>query len=62
MFENEMKKFEHALVRGFLIRGEGNICKAAKLAGMHRNTFSRKVTSYSIDKRECRRIAKEQNS
>jgi len=59
-FDHEMRKFEAALVRGILIQAAGNICQAARLAGMHRNTFGRKVYAHKIDIRECRRIAKQQ--
>ena len=59
-FDCEMQKFEAALVRGILIQAAGNISQAARLAGMHRNTFGRKVYAHKIDVRECRQIAKEQ--
>lgn len=59
-FQRAMESFETQLVRGVLIQAKGNSCQAAKIAGLHRNTFGRKVRKYKINIQECREIARAQ--
>jgi DNA-binding NtrC family response regulator len=47
-FEDAHREFEKKFIANVLTKSEGNMCKAAELLGMHRNTLSRKVTEYRL--------------
>ena len=47
-YEDAQREFEKRFIARVLIRAGGNICKAAGLLGMHRNTLSRKITEYHL--------------
>ncbi len=47
-FEDAQREFEKRFIALVLLRAEGNLCKAAALLGMHRNTLSRKMHEYSL--------------
>jgi DNA-binding NtrC family response regulator len=47
-FEDAHREFEKKFIAHVLTKSEGNMCKAAELLGMHRNTLSRKVTEYRL--------------
>lgn len=47
-FEDANREFEKRFIAHVLSRAEGNLCKAADLLGMHRNTLSRKIAEYRL--------------
>ena len=47
-YQDAQREFEKRFIARVLIRAGGNICKAAGLLGMHRNTLSRKITEYRL--------------
>jgi Fis family transcriptional regulator len=47
-FEDAQREFEKRFIAHVLIKSEGNLCRAAELLGIHRNTLSRKVTEYRL--------------
>ena len=55
-------EFDELLLATILEEEHGNICRAAKRAGLHRNTFSRRLRPEVIAKvkQECRRRQREQ--
>jgi DNA-binding NtrC family response regulator len=49
-FEDAQKEFERTFITRALARTNYNVCKAAKITGLHRNTLSRKMSAYKIRK------------
>ncbi len=47
-FEDAHREFEKKFIAQVLVKADGNLCKAAVLLGMHRNTLSRKLTEYRL--------------
>ncbi len=47
-YEDAQREFEKRFIARVLSKAEGNLCKAATLLGMHRNTLSRKITEYRL--------------
>ena len=47
-YEVAQREFEKKFIARVLSRSDGNLCKAAGLLGMHRNTLSRKMTEYRL--------------
>lgn len=47
-YEEAHREFEKRFIAHVLLKAEGNLCKAADLLGMHRNTLSRKVAEYRL--------------
>ena len=47
-FADAQREFEKRFIAHVLLRSDGNLCKAADLLGMHRNTLSRKITEYRL--------------
>jgi Fis family transcriptional regulator, factor for inversion stimulation protein len=47
-FEDAHREFEKRFIAHALIRVDGNLCRAADLLGIHRNTLSRKVSEYHL--------------
>ena len=47
-YEDAHREFEKKFIAYALTKAEGNLCKAADLLGMHRNTLSRKISEYRI--------------
>jgi DNA-binding NtrC family response regulator len=45
------REFEHRFIACALGRAKGNLCKAADLLGMHRNTLARKLVQHRIRRR-----------
>jgi DNA-binding NtrC family response regulator len=45
------REFEHRFITCALTRSDGNLCQAAKLLGIHRNTLSRKIAEHRIRRR-----------
>jgi DNA-binding protein Fis len=47
-YEDAQKEFEKKFISHVLEQSDGNLCKAATMLGMHRNTLSRKITEYRL--------------
>ena len=47
-FEDAHREFEKRFIAHALIKVDGNLCRAADLLGIHRNTLSRKVSEYHL--------------
>ena len=47
-YEDAQREFEKRFIANILVKAEGNLCQAADLLGMHRNTLSRKITEYRL--------------
>lgn len=51
LFEEAMGEFERRFMAKVLERNNGNLSKAAKALGIHRNTLSRKIATLGFDHR-----------
>jgi len=47
-YEDAQREFEKRFIAHVLAKADGNLCKAADLLGMHRNTLSRKMAEYRL--------------
>ena len=47
-YEDAQREFEKKFISHVLAKADGNLCKAATLLGMHRNTLSRKISEYRL--------------
>jgi Fis family transcriptional regulator len=47
-YEDALREFDKRLIAKVLLEADGNLCKAADLLGIHRNTLSRKIAEYRI--------------
>jgi Fis family transcriptional regulator len=47
-YEDALKEFEKRFIARTLAKADGNLCKAADLLGIHRNTLSRKMAEYRL--------------
>jgi len=47
-YEDARREFEKRFISQALTRVQGNLCKAADLLGIHRNTLSRKITEHRL--------------
>ena len=47
-YEEAQREFEKRFIAHVLTKADGNLCKAADLLGMHRNTLSRKISEYHL--------------
>ena len=47
-YEDAQREFEKRFITHVLTKADGNLCKAADLLGMHRNTLSRKISEYRL--------------
>jgi len=47
-YEDARREFEKKFIAQVLIKADGNLCQAADLLGIHRNTLSRKITEYRL--------------
>jgi DNA-binding NtrC family response regulator len=50
LFDDAQREFERVFLTRALAKTNYNVCKAAKMTGLHRNTLSRKMASYKIRK------------
>ena len=48
LFADAQREFEKRFIAHVLDKAGGNLCKAADVLGMHRNTLSRKLTEYRL--------------
>ncbi|PYR77503.1 MAG: histidine kinase [Acidobacteria bacterium] len=47
-YDEAQREFEKKFIVQVLAKADGNLCKAADLLGIHRNTLSRKMTEYRL--------------
>jgi DNA-binding NtrC family response regulator len=47
-YDDAQREFEKRFITHVLSKADGNLCKAADLLGMHRNTLSRKIAEYRL--------------
>jgi len=47
-YDDAHREFEKHFITHVLSKADGNLCKAADLLGMHRNTLSRKIAEYRL--------------
>jgi DNA-binding NtrC family response regulator len=47
-FDDAQREFEKRFITHVLAKADGNLCRAADLLGMHRNTLSRKIAAYRL--------------
>ncbi len=47
-YEDAQREFEKRFIARIMAKADGNLCKAAGLLGMHRNTLSRKIAEYRV--------------
>ena len=50
LFDDAQREFERMFITRALAKTNYNVCKAAKMTGLHRNTLSRKMAAYKIKK------------
>jgi DNA-binding NtrC family response regulator len=50
LFDDAQREFERLFITRALAKTNYNVCKAAKITGLHRNTLSRKISAYRIKK------------
>ena len=51
LYDDAKREFERVFIAKALARSKGNLCKAADVLGLHRNTMTRKVTEYRIKRK-----------
>ena len=47
-FEDARREFEKKFIANVLSKSDGNLCQAADVLGIHRNTLSRKIAEYHL--------------
>jgi DNA-binding NtrC family response regulator len=47
-YEDAQREFEKRFIAHVLAKTDGNLCEAAGLLGMHRNTLSRKIAGHRL--------------
>ena len=47
-YEDAHREFEKRFIAHVLLKVDGNLCRAADLLGIHRNTLSRKIAEYRL--------------
>ncbi len=55
-FEDALDEFQRRFIKKVLDNSNGNLSKAAKALGIHRNTLSRKIVILGLDHRPKRHI------
>jgi len=50
LFDDAQREFERVFITRALAKTNYNVCKAAKMTGLHRNSLSRKMANYKIKK------------
>jgi DNA-binding NtrC family response regulator len=49
-FDDAQREFERVFISRALAKSDFNVCRAARITGLHRNTLSRKMAAYKIKK------------
>ena len=49
-YDDAQREFERVFISRALAKSDFNVCKAARITGLHRNTLSRKMSAYKIKK------------
>jgi Fis family transcriptional regulator, factor for inversion stimulation protein len=47
-YEDAQREFEKRFIARVLAKADGNVCRAADVLGIHRNTLSRKIAEYRL--------------
>jgi Fis family transcriptional regulator, factor for inversion stimulation protein len=47
-YDDAHREFEKKFIARVMLKADGNLCAAADLLGMHRNTLSRKLAEYHL--------------
>ena len=47
-FEDANREFEKRFIAFVLTQADGNLCRAAEVLGIHRNTLARKIAAYRL--------------
>jgi DNA-binding NtrC family response regulator len=47
-YDDAQREFEKRFISHVLTKSDGNLCKAADVLGIHRNTLSRKIAEYRL--------------
>ena len=47
-YDEAQREFEKKFIMQVLLKADGNLGKAARLLGIHRNTLARKMTEYRL--------------
>jgi DNA-binding protein Fis len=47
-YEDAQQEFEKRFIARVLAKADGNLCRAADLLGIHRNTLSRKIAHHRL--------------
>ena len=47
-YEDAHREFERRFITRVIARADGNLCRAAEVLGIHRNTLSRKMMEHRI--------------
>ena len=47
-YDDALHEFEKKYITRVLLKADGNLCEAADLLGIHRNTLSRKIAEYRL--------------
>jgi DNA-binding protein Fis len=55
LFDEAIGEFEKRFIKRVLERVDGNQSRAAHILGIHRNTLSRKILVYKLDRRHASR-------
>jgi Fis family transcriptional regulator, factor for inversion stimulation protein len=50
-FDDAQREFEKRFISRVLATTDGNLCRAADVLGIHRNTLSRKISELRIKRR-----------
>jgi DNA-binding protein Fis len=50
LFDDAQREFERTFLTRVLAKTNFNVCKAARMTGIHRNTLRRKIATYRIKK------------
>ena len=53
-FEDARREFEKKFISHVLSKSDGNLCQAADVLGIHRNTLSRKMAEYRLRRQASR--------
>ena len=49
-YDEALREFERVFIQRALAESDFNVCRAARMTGLHRNTLSRKMAAYRIRK------------